>query len=110
MSMEVSKLNSVLRVVSRGHGGVKSRKKARNAFSENMPTFELTMKLDTTDRDQDFVTQKLNEITEGLFTRKLRQNTYSSVGLGGGFASLRDIEKTHNIKKLIKKIVKTNER
>ena len=37
------------------------------------------------------------------------QNTYSNVGLGGRFANLPDIERTHNRKKLIKEIVvKTN--
>ena len=74
-----------------------------------MATYEHAMKLVSTYQDQDFVTQKLNEITEGLYRRKMGQNTYSNVGLGGGFTSLPDIEKTHNReKKLIKEIVKTN--
>ena len=62
-----------------------------------MATYEHAMKLVSTAQDQDFVTQKLNKITEGLYTRKMGQNTYSS--LGGGFASLPDIERTCNRKK-----------
>ena len=58
------------------------------------------MTLVTTDEDQDFITQKFSEICEGLYTRKVGQNTYSNVDLGGGVASLPDVEKSHNRKNL----------
>ena len=108
MSMDVCKLNPGLRFVSRGPGGVKSREKTRNEFSENMSTYEHAMKLVSTDQHQEFVTQMLNEITEGLYNREIGQNIYSNVGSGCGFASLPDIERTQSRKNLIKKIVKTN--
>ena len=110
LSMDESKFNSGLRVVSTGPGQVKSRKKTRNAFAENMPIFQHAMMLVTIDQDQDFVTKKLNEITEKLYARKMGQNTYSNMDSGGELASLPDLEKSHNRKKLIKEIVKTHER
>ena len=103
LTMDESKFNSRLLLVSTGRGQLKSRMKTRNAFTQNMPSYTQAMTLVTTDEDQDFVTQKNNELTEGLYARKLGQNTYSNVDSCGGVASLPDVETCHNRKNLSRK-------
>ena len=48
---------------------------------DNHGTFENAMKLVSNDEEQDFVTRKLNELTEGLYKFKIGQGSASEDGL-----------------------------